>query len=134
MYDAIVKNGSVIDGTGAPARVAGIGIRDGRVAAVGDLDESGRVVIDADGLTVAPGFIDLHSHYDAQVFWDTTLTPSCLHGVTTVVGGQLRAHPRAGLDHGSGFPDPVARAGGGHPGRGAAGGRGVHMELLRRVP
>ena len=87
MYDAVVKNGSVIDGTGAPARDAGIGIRDGRVVAVGDLEESGRVVIDADGLTVAPGFIDLHSHYDAQVFWDTTLTPSCLHGVTTVVGG-----------------------------------------------
>ncbi len=87
MYDAIVKNGSVIDGTGAPAQDVAIGIRDGRVVAVGDLEESGRVVIDADGLTVAPGFIDLHSHYDAQVFWDTTLTPSCLHGVTTVVGG-----------------------------------------------
>jgi len=87
MYDAVVKNGSVIDGTGAPARRAHIGIRDGRVVAVGDLDESGHVVIDADGLAVAPGFIDLHSHYDAQVFWDTTLTPSCLHGVTTVVGG-----------------------------------------------
>jgi N-acyl-D-aspartate/D-glutamate deacylase len=87
MYDAVVTNGRVIDGTGAPARPAGIGIRHGRVVAVGDLDESGRVVIDADGLVVAPGFIDLHSHYDAQVFWDTTLTPSCLHGVTTVVGG-----------------------------------------------
>jgi N-acyl-D-aspartate/D-glutamate deacylase len=87
MYDAVVTNGRVIDGTGAPARVAGIGIRHGRVVAVGDLDESGRVVIDAGGLVVAPGFIDLHSHYDAQVFWDTTLTPSCLHGVTTVVGG-----------------------------------------------
>ena len=87
MYDAVVTNGRVIDGTGAPARVAGIGIRHGRVVAVGDLDESGRVVIDAGGLVVAPGFIDLHSHYDAQVFWDATLTPSCLHGVTTVVGG-----------------------------------------------
>jgi N-acyl-D-aspartate/D-glutamate deacylase len=87
MYDAVVTNGRVIDGTGAPGRVAGIGIRHGRVVAVGDLDESGRVVIDAGGLVVAPGFIDLHSHYDAQVFWDTTLTPSCLHGVTTVVGG-----------------------------------------------
>ena len=87
MYDAVVTNGRVIDGTGAPARVAGIGIRHGRVVAVGDLDESGRVVIDAGDLVVAPGFIDLHSHYDAQVFWDTTLTPSCLHGVTTVVGG-----------------------------------------------
>ena len=75
MFDAVVKNGSVIDGTGAPARVAGIGIRDGRVVAVGDLGESGQVVIDADGLTVAPGFIDLHSHYDAQVFWDTDAHP-----------------------------------------------------------
>ena len=59
---------------GRPPRAAGIGIHDGRVVAVGDLDESGRVVIDADGLTVAPGFVDLHSHYDAQVFWDTALT------------------------------------------------------------
>jgi N-acyl-D-aspartate/D-glutamate deacylase len=87
MFDVVVKNGSVIDGTGAAPRQAGIGIREGRVVAVGDLDEGADIVIDADGLTVAPGFIDLHSHYDAQVFWDTTLTPSCLHGVTTVVGG-----------------------------------------------
>ena len=87
MFDVVVVNGSVIDGTGAAPRQAGIGIRDGRVAAVGDLEERGDIVIDAAGLAVAPGFIDLHSHYDAQVFWDTTLTPSCLHGVTTVVGG-----------------------------------------------
>jgi N-acyl-D-aspartate/D-glutamate deacylase len=87
MFDAVVTNGTVVDGTGAPARVAGIGIRDGRVVEVGELSEDGAVVIDAAGLVVAPGFIDLHSHYDAQVFWDTTLKPSCLHGVTTVIGG-----------------------------------------------
>ena len=100
MFDAVVLNGTVVDGTGAAARVAGIGIRDGRVVAIGDLDESGQTVIDADGLVVAPGFIDLHSHYDAQVFWDTTLTPSCLHGVTTVVGGNcgLTLAPVSGVD------------------------------------
>jgi N-acyl-D-aspartate/D-glutamate deacylase len=88
MFDTIVLNGSVVDGTGSPARTAAVGIRDGRIAAIGSaLAEGGREVIDADGLVVAPGFIDLHSHYDAQVFWDPTLSPSCLHGVTTVVAG-----------------------------------------------
>jgi N-acyl-D-aspartate/D-glutamate deacylase len=87
MFDAVVVNGSVVDGTGAPARAAGIGIRGGRIAEIGCLSEDGGVTIDAAGMVVAPGFIDLHSHYDAQVFWDPTLSPSCLHGVTTVVAG-----------------------------------------------
>ncbi len=87
MFDAVITNGRVVDGTGGPARPGSLGIRDGRIEAIGDLDEGGRTTIDAAGLAVAPGFIDLHSHYDAQVFWDPTLTPSCLHGVTTVVAG-----------------------------------------------
>ena len=87
MLDMIIRGGSVIDGSGAPARLADVGIRDGRIAAIGTLTEAAREEIDATGLTVAPGFVDVHTHYDAQAFWDRTLSPSCYHGVTTVIAG-----------------------------------------------
>lgn len=77
----------LIDGTGAPGRRADVGIADGTIVAVGDVAGDGAEVIDADGLVVAPGFIDVHVHYDAQVLWDPALTPSVFHGVTTVLGG-----------------------------------------------
>ena len=85
--DTIIKNGLVIDGTGAPGRHADVGIAEGRIAAVGDLDSNGARVIDADGLAVAPGFVDVHTHFDAQAFWDPGLSPSPLHGVTTALAG-----------------------------------------------
>jgi N-acyl-D-amino-acid deacylase len=84
--DLVIRGGKVVDGTGAPAVRADVAIEDGRVVAVApNLD--GEHTLDAGDHIVAPGFIDIHTHYDAQVFWDPSLTPSCFHGVTTVLAG-----------------------------------------------
>ena len=87
MHDLVIRNGLVVDGTGAPARKADIAIDDGVVAAVGEVNDLGREEIDADGLLVTPGFVDIHTHFDGQITWDPLLTPSFWHGVTTVVMG-----------------------------------------------
>ena len=87
MYDLIIRGGTVVDGTGAPRFTADIAITNGRVAAIGnDLGEA-RELIDAAGLIVTPGFVDIHTHYDGQATWDDLLEPSSGHGVTTVVAG-----------------------------------------------
>ncbi|HEX7131008.1 MAG TPA: amidohydrolase family protein [Iamia sp.] len=87
MHDLVIRGGSVIDGTGAPARTADVAVAVGRITEVGRVDGAGRREIDADGAVVAPGFVDIHTHYDGQATWDERLQPSSGHGVTTVVGG-----------------------------------------------
>jgi len=87
MLDYVIRSATLIDGTAEPGRRADVGIRDGRVAAVGQVDEPGTTELDAAGLVVTPGVIDPHTHYDAQLFWDPLASPSNVHGVTTVIGG-----------------------------------------------
>ena len=84
--DIVVRGGTLIDGTGGPRRAADVAVAGDRIVAVGD-GLRGERELDASGQVVAPGFIDIHTHYDAQVFWDPRLTPSSFHGVTTVVAG-----------------------------------------------
>jgi len=85
--DILIENGIVVDGTGAPAKQASIGIAQGKIAEVGNISGTAKRTIDAGGLVVAPGFIDPHTHYDAQICWDGATTPSSWHGVTSVVMG-----------------------------------------------
>jgi N-acyl-D-aspartate/D-glutamate deacylase len=86
-YDLVIKNGMVIDGSGLPRYRADVGVRHGRIVTIGRIRERAREVIDADGQVVAPGFVDGHTHMDAQVFWDPLGTSSCWHGITSVVMG-----------------------------------------------
>ncbi|GGU04451.1 amidohydrolase [Streptomyces coeruleorubidus] len=87
MLDHVIKGATVVDGTGGPGRVADVGIQDGRIAVIGEVAQEARTSEDAHGLVLAPGFVDPHTHYDAQLFWDPYATPSLNHGVTTVAGG-----------------------------------------------
>ena len=86
-HDLVVRGGLVVDGSGAPPVRADVAIGDGTVVEIGAVDERGRQELDADGCVVTPGFVDPHTHLDAQLCWDPAATPTCLHGVTTVVLG-----------------------------------------------
>jgi N-acyl-D-aspartate/D-glutamate deacylase len=95
VLDTLIKAGVVVDGTDAPGQTADIGLRDCRIVGIGRVAEGAKRTIDADGRVVAPGFIDIHTHYDAQVIWDPWVMPSPQQGVTTVLGAIAgsRCHP-----------------------------------------
>ena len=87
MLDLIIRNGTIVDGTGMPGYIGDIGITDGKIIATGSIKEAAAEEIDATGLTVAPGFIDPHTHFDAQLLWDGKAKPAIEHGITTIVPG-----------------------------------------------
>ncbi len=133
MHDLIIRGGTIADGSGQPTRTGDVAIDGSIVTAVGEVDGPARRVIDADGLLVTPGWVDIHTHYDGQATWDPEVSPSGWHGVTTVVMGNCGVGfaPARGLRPRLAHPADGGR--GGHPGHGA--GRGHELELgdLRRV-
>jgi N-acyl-D-aspartate/D-glutamate deacylase len=104
MHDLVIRNGTVVDGSGAPAQVDDVAIDGDRISAVGTVDGRGRREIDADGRLVTPGFVDIHTHYDGQATWDPEITPSSWHGVTTIVMGNC------GVGFAPADPDPRRRS------------------------
>ncbi len=86
-YDLLIKNGTVVDGTGAPSYQADVAVADGKIAAIGKITDGAKKTLDASDLIVAPGFVDPHTHYDAQICWDPLITSSSWHGVTSLVMG-----------------------------------------------
>ena len=110
-YDIIIRGGTIVDGTRTPRYISDIAIKDGKVAKIGGLNGgTADRVLDAQGLIVAPGFVDLHTHYDAQIFWDPYCTLSGWHGVTSVALGNcgfgLRPLPGGGPGPGHAQYDP----------------------------
>ncbi len=90
MIDRLIRNATIVDGTGAPARVGDVGIDAGRICAVGQVDDGAREVIDGTDLVVCPGFIDPHTHFDAQLLWDGCAKPALSHGVRVAVRPRAR--------------------------------------------
>src|SRR5260221_9455603 len=86
-YDVVIKNGTVVDGTGRPPYRADVAVQGERIAEIGNITEGSKRTIDAEGQIVTPGFVDIHTHLDAQIWWDPIVSSSCWHGVTSVVMG-----------------------------------------------
>ena len=87
MTDLVIRNATIVDGTGAPPTRGDVAVTGSIITAVGDVDERATREIDADGLMVTPGFVDIHTHFDGQVTWDPIVAPSSIHGVTTIAMG-----------------------------------------------
>jgi N-acyl-D-aspartate/D-glutamate deacylase len=112
-HDLVIRGGTVVDGTGAPRRTADVAVSNGRITEVGRVAGCGSREIDADGAVVAPGFVDIHTHYDGQATWDSRLQPSAWHGVTSVVAGNcgvgfapvVKAHHQRLIDLMEGIED-----------------------------
>src|SRR5215471_16964144 len=102
MVDLVIRGATVVDGLGNEPRRADVAVKDGKIAAIGNITDKGKETVDADGLVLSPGIVDVHTHYDAQVTWDATLSPSPSLGVTTAVIGNcgfgIVPAPPAGRD------------------------------------
>ena len=95
-FDIVIRGGEIIDGSGAASCTGDVGVKDGRVTALGEVKGRGAEEIDARGRIVTPGFVDVHTHYDGQAIWSRRLSPSSSHGVTTVVMGTYSVKARGG--------------------------------------
>src|SRR5260221_7228717 len=115
--DTVIRNGVLVDGSGIPRFRGDLGIDRGRIVALGEVAQRGDSEVDAGGAVIAPGFIDIHTHYDAQAFWDPMLSPSVFHGVTTVLAGKfgLTLAPPARRPEGAAHFPPLPSRGQGHP-------------------
>ena len=134
-FDTVIKGGTIVDGLRTPRFTADVGLKDGRIAYLGRIASSdAETVLDASGLIVAPGFVDLHTHYDAQIYWDPYCTLSGWHGVTSVVIGNCGLRLRASRARSTRPGDADALPQRGDPPRVDAGGDALGLGDLPRVP
>ena len=132
--DLLIRNGTVVDGSGAARYRADVGITDGRIVEIGRIRSAAERTIDADGLIVAPGFIDGHTHMDAQVAWDRIGSCSCWHGVTSVIMGNCGFALAPCKPEDREWYRPLPDRGRGHPDRGDAGRHRLDLGDLPGVP